>query len=1710
MPNNNNDVLSLLAASTNISPDACAIEHGDKHLSYKLLTLLSNQVARHLLAAGFQKGQLAALSLNDPLTHIIVLLGIMKAGGIFMPISPSEPLPRLRKLIELTQPIWWINDAATLKTLCSVHDSLAKEQYILLMGAASDGNLELPDAWHVFRLDKPDTTDQTWQPITLGEDDPCYIFFTSGSSGTPKPILGRFKSLSHFIRWEIKEFELDDDCRVSQLTAPTFDAFLRDLFVPLCSGGTLCVPPQSTAEFSADKLIAWLGKARVTLVHCVPSLFRTLLKEQPTDESLSSLQYVLMAGETMSVSDVQRWTDIFSDRIRLVNLYGTTETTLVKFFHRVQASDIKRGFIPIGRPIDNVRAILLDEQQHVCPRGRIGELYLRSSYFSIGYYNQPALSDEVFITNPLTGNPNDIVYRTGDRAMMLEDGNLRLLGRIDRQTKIRGVRVELEEVEAALLKYHGIHHAAVVVQTDAHSENFIQAFFVATAEIKDAQLREFLLTSLPPAMCPSTFTQLDEMPLTATGKIDRISLASRLESPQSSIADVVAPNSDTQTKLVAIWEEVLGVAPIGIHNNFFELGGHSLRALLTISRVRKTFEIELALVSFFSMPTVAELATYIDSERHITASATKRRKIAITPVSRDSDLPLSFGQQRLWFLDQLMPENPFYNISAAVSLHGPAKIDLLHRAVNTVVARHEVLRTVFLSHNGQPRQVVLTQLNIPLPVFDLTEFAHETDKQSAQIDTIIQCETQLPFDLVHGPLLRACAIRIASDQHIILTSMHHIVFDAWSLELLIHEVGLFYDAFSRGESAALPDLSIQYADFANWQRQWFQDEVLATQIDYWRNQLADAPRSLTLPVDRPHSITPSQRGLKHRFSLSKGLTDDLNSLSRDCNATLFMTLMAAYQILLSRFCGQTDICVGTPVANRNHDDLETLIGFFVNTLVIRTQIVGNPKFTDLLEDVRDTSLAAYDHQDLPFEQLVDELHIERDMRYTPLFQAVLALQNTPRSTLALTDGLRLEPVSTDNAIAKTDLDLDLTETDHGLVGFWQYATDIFEPVTIQRMADAFTSLLEQIAAKPSIRLSDIAMLNEHDRHQILHETNTTERSYPADVCVHEIFARIASQNPQSIAATLDGETISYASLNQRANQLAYYLIDQGVGSDTLIGLCMNRSIDMLVAILGILKAGGAYVPLDSDYPQERIMTILRDANVHLLITQGSLQSALPDLPARVLNQLGYQEFQLDTQRDKLAGLADTNPEVAVSPHNLAYIIYTSGSTGKPKGVAISHQAVNRLAFNHFIPFGPDCNLLCAASIAFDAATFELWGAWLHGATVVLFPERVPTAESLADALQQHPVKGAWLTASLFNALVDNAPSALHGIEYLLIGGEALSPAHVQRAYSALPNLHLINGYGPTEATTFACTYAIPRDFDAHRVPIGRPIDNTSVYVLDAQLNPVPVGAPGELYIGGDGLARGYLNQPALTAAVFVPHAFSATPGARLYKTGDRVRYLADGNLEFLGRLDDQVKLRGYRIELGEIEAQLRQHPTVSEAAVLLREDQPGHKRLVAYTVSEHDAAPEADALQRFLRARLPDYMVPSAFAALPALPLTRNGKLDRRQLPVPERLTSSQEYVPPRSTTEQLIADIWQEILDLERVGVHDNFFVLGGNSLTSAHMVSRIRLAFAIDFPLATIFAAPTLGDFSREVEERIEPSCISAPSTDSENNAVALENNT
>ncbi|MBE7384657.1 MAG: amino acid adenylation domain-containing protein [Leptolyngbya sp. SIO1E4] len=1064
----------------------------------------------------------------------------------------------------------------------------------------------------------------------------------------------------------------------------------------------------------------------------------------------------------------------------------------------------------------------------------------------------------------------------------------------------------------------------------------------------------------------------------------------------------------------------------------------------------------------------SEIIEFLQRNDIASSSITK----SILPIARDVNLPLSFAQQRLWFLQQLEPRNPFYNENFAVQLTGSLDVGTLEQSLNAIVQRHESLRTNFRAVAGQAVQIIAPELVIDLLLIDLQNLS-ETEKK-IELQRLATEQHQNPFDLAQDSLIRWMLLKLNEHKHVLLIAVHHIAIDGWSLASVFPcELLTFYQAFSTGKPVLLPELPIQYADFAVWQRQHLKGEKLESQLSYWKQQLSNAPPLLQLPSDRPRPLTQTYQGARQAFQLTKDLTKTLKAVALKAESTLFMTLLAAFKILLYRYTGQEDIIVGSAIANRNRAEIERLIGFFVNTLVLRTSVSGNPTFEELLGRVRKVMIGAYTHQDLPFEKVVEELQPERNANYNQLFQVSFVLQNTLKLKVELPE-LTITPFEIESTRALFDLHLDITETDAGLECFWEYSTDLFDAARISRMSGHFQTLLEAISANPQQRISQLPLLSETEQHQLLMEWNQTQIDYPKNICIHQLFEAQVEKTPDAVAIVFEEQQLTYRELNQRANQLAHYLSKLAVKPETLVGICMERSLEVMIVVLGILKAGGAYVPLDPAYPQERLAFMLTDSQISVLLTTKQLSKHLPKHQAYVV--------ELDTNWEFIFQGSEENFVAESKSESLAYVIYTSGSTGKPKGVLVAHQGLCNLAKEQIQLFNvqPGSRILQFASLSFDASIWEVVMALGSGATLCLGTSTsLLPGQALMELLRDQEITHVTLPPTALAVLPTKELPALCTI---IVAGEVCSTELIAEWSK---NRRFFNAYGPTESTVCATVYEC---IDASQKPlIGRPIANTQIYILDCEGLPTPIGVPGELHIGGKGLARGYLNRPELTAQKFVANPFSNEPGNCLYKTGDLCCYLPDGNVKFLGRIDHQVKVRGFRIELEEIEAALLQYPEINEALVIVREDHPDDKRIVAYLVCNQEQIPTVNQLQNFLKKKLPNYMIPSAFVVLDTIPLTPNGKVDRGILPPPESRPQLEEaYVMPQTEVEKFIATVWKEMLQIEKVGINDNFFSIGGNSLLLIKIQAKLNEVFRKELLIIEFFKYPTIKELAQYITNK------------------------
>ena len=1643
-------VHELFEAQADRTPVAVAVSCEGEQLSYGELNAQANRLARHLRTLGVGPDVRVGVCLERSVEMVVALLAVLKAGGAYVPLDPGYPIERLSYLVQDSAP-----------ALVLTHGPVGEAVHELLRGRVPVLDV-VADAerWSREQAGNPDRAG-------LSERNLAYVIYTSGSTGQPKGAMNEHRAVVNRLLWTQETYGLSADDAVLQKTPFSFDVSVWEFFWPLLSGARL-VMARPEGHKDPDYLTRVVREQRITTLHFVPSMLQFFLEHEDS-AACTTLTNVICSGEALPKSVAQRFYERLPE-VQLSNLYGPTEAAVDVTWWLCPKDNLPEN-IPIGRPVANTRMYVVDAQMEPVPVGVTGDLYIGGVQVGRGYLNRAELTAERFVSSPFV--EGDRLYKTGDLARYLPSGDIEFLGRSDFQVKIRGFRIELGEIEARLAEYPGVREAVVVALDGVEGEKRLVAYYTAepAAEISVDALRGHVLALLPAYMVPAAYVQLDAMPLSPNGKLDRKALPPP-EGDAYGTRAYEAPEGELEIALAAIWRELLKVEQVGRSDNFFELGGHSLLAMRVLSRVRQALHVEASLTNLFAHPT---LSGFAEAVKNSSGGALP----AIVPVDRSERIPLSFAQERLWFLAQLDPAaSRAYHIPFGMPIKDEVDAVALRRALDEIVARHEALRTTFAAVDGEPVQrFAPADSGFALVEHDL----RGSDDVAGELKRLSMQETGAPFDLETGPLIRGRLVTTAADDHVLLITTHHIISDGWSMGVLMREFKTLYAAYRAGEPSPLAPLAVQYADYAVWQRRWITGEVLQKQAAYWRDALASAPVLLELPTDRPRPALRDHQGARVTFAFGAELTAGLKALSRRHGTTLFMTLLAAWGTLLSRLSGQDDVVVGTAVANRARPEVEPLIGFFVNTLAVRLDFSGAPTVSTLLGRVKTQAIAGQEHQDLPFEQVVEVVNPPRSLSHTPLFQTMFVWQNAERGGGASPDASAQSkaPGGAAAVAAKFDLSLELTERGDRIAGMLVYATALFDRATMERYGGYFEQILAAMVADDRRQVDRIALMSDDERRRVLVDWNATERPYPADVCVHELFEAQAERTPLAVAVSCEGEQLSYGELNAQANRLARHLRALGVGPDVRVGVCLERSLEMVVALLGVLKAGGAYVPLDPSYPVERLSYLVQDSAPALVLTHGRIDPAVHEL---LRGHVAVLDVVADAER--WSHEPASNPERAgLDARNLAYVIYTSGSTGRPKGAMNEHGAVvNRLRWGQeTYGLTADDAVMQKTPFSFDISAWEFFWPLSSGARLVMArPDGHKDPHYLIGLVQEQRITTMHFVPSMLQFFLEHDEAAnCTTLVNVICSGEALPKSVVQRFYERLPHVRLSNLYGPTEAAIEVTAWTCPQENLPELIPIGRPIANTRMYVLDAHMEPVPTGVTGDLYIGGVQVARGYLNRAHLTAERFVTSPF--VDGERLYKTGDLARYLPSGDIDFLGRSDFQVKIRGFRIELGEIEARLAEYPGVRETVVVAHDDGAGEKRLAAYYTADAGAETSAEALRAHVLTLLPEYMVPAAFVPLDAMPLSPNGKLDRKALPAPDGVAyGTQTYEEPAGDVEETLAEIWRELLKVEQVGRNDNFFELGGHSLLAMRVLSRVRQALHIEASLTNLFSHPTLSGFA------------------------------
>jgi amino acid adenylation domain-containing protein/thioester reductase-like protein len=1637
------DVARLFAEQAERTPQLTAVAVGDARLSYAELEQRANSLAHYLLAQGAEPGGQIALLMEPSLELIVAILAVIKTGNAYAPLDPKAPSARLAGM-------------------------LAELRFKQLLSHRGLADLLAVDGLDILDLDE---CAADWvscstapPPVRVDTRQLFYVIHTSGSTGKPKAAGVYHDSFVNLITWWNREFGFGCADKCLLINKITFDLAQKNVWGALLTGGELHLAVGE--HFDPEYVRRTIASQGITWINCTPSMGYALVEGEDVDyRDLTTLRYLLLGGEPVNKARLAPWLLSEHSRCELVNTYGPTECADLCTTHRFTRNEFEDLGLPVtvGKNLPNIHMLVLDRFNNPLPTGIAGEVMIGGVSLGVGYLNNPGLTATQFIPHPQPDVPGERLYRTGDLGYFRDDGSIIVKGRVDFQVKIRGYRIELEEIDAVLRLHAEVQDAVTVVAGGDHQQ--LVSYVVPVAKVGEnlaafrSALREHLAQRLPDYMVPSIFVLLEAIPLNVNGKVDRAALPEADDIDAVQAGEIQAPGDDVEEALLAVWQKVLGRDDIGVHDNFFALGGHSLSITQIFSRIPKVFEVKLGLSELFENPTIAGQAALIRTRRNGNAVASYP---PLTRRERPDPLPLSYAQSRLWFVQEFAPDNPAYNVPNAVLFDAPANIEALLRALLWLTRRHESLRTRFPSIGGEPRQEILEDFNPPFEIEDLTLLpAAEREPRAGEIATL---EAQTPFDLADAPPVRY-RLLVDEGNAVLLATLHHIVTDGWSTDIFVRELRDAYAAYQRGGEPELPELALQYADYALWQRDFLSGEVRERQVAYWRGELASSVDTISLPYDFPRPAQLSWQGGLLRTEYPPELVQALKTLAEKQGATLFTTLMAAFELLLFRWSGQDDFVVGTPIANRHMEEIEPVIGFFVNTLPLRARMDGDQSFLDLLAAVKRGAHAAYEHQDLPFEVLVDELKPARSAAYNPFFQVCLALRNAYEN-MALIDS--------ENWVARWDLYAVFSEQD-GLTGQWEFSRDVFRPETIQRLADSFAVLLPQLVADPDKPLVDYDLLNAQGTAATLALGKGPQLDLGGRLFT-DLFMEQVRERPEAMAIWHQDTGIGYGELNRRANRLAHFLIRLGAASERRVGLCLERGPDWIVSILAVLKTGAAYVPLDPNYPAERLQFMLEDSDCGWLIAHSHIAEHIP-------LSSGIRVLVLDGERLReaieLESAADPD-NIEILPEHLAYIIYTSGSTGRPKGTLIEHRnlALVSVALAQRFDFRVSSRMLQFASFSFDASVWE-WAVALAGGgrLCMAAEEAIKSPERLAAFVAGAGTTHALLPPSLL-AYLDRGKLAC--LDHLLVGGEGYQQA-LAEAWS--PNRRFFNAYGPTE-TTVICMAADYHPGDA-KLTLGHAVANTELFVLDGKQRPVPVGVPGELCIGGAGVCRGYLNRPELNSEKFIAHPFRPDSGERLYRTGDLVRWLDDGSIEFLGRIDHQVKIRGFRIELGEIEARLMEHPRVSDAVVLAREIATGNPQLLAYVLSDGAGDGLREELMTGMRESLPHFMVPMAVIAMPAWPMTPNGKIDRRALPSPvEADMALRVGEPPRSERERWLIELWREILDVEAVGATDDFFALGGHSLSATKLMARVREESGRSMPLKDFFVSPTVRSMAAYLE--------------------------
>ena len=1665
------------------SPEALAAVFRDERINYEDLNKRANKLAWFLIERGIGADTLVCISAERSIKFLISVLGIFKAGAAYLPLDPLSPSARLRNVLEQSKSRFVITtelESSTLIRSLGTMDQEARPQIFLFEECLNQG---LPDS-------DP--------PIRSTPNDLAYVIFTSGSTGLPKGAMVEQKGMMNHLYAKIKDLGISASDRIVQNASQCFDISVWQFLAGLLAGAEIHIVDQDVAH-DTDGLLRYTESKGITILEVVPSMLRTILdsaKAATGEYGFSALRWMILTGEALPPRYCAEWLSLYT-HIPMLNAYGPTECSddVTHYpVHEAPAEDVVH--MPIGYPVANTKLYVMEqhgETFRLCPAGISGELWVAGIGVGRGYINDAQRTGAAFFKDPFSEDSDARLYRTGDLARYLPEGRIEFLGRIDSQVKIRGFRIELGEIESILLRHESVKECVVVVRSsrqmqgklvaremlakvdvDRSERKRLLAYVVCRDEVSNFVLRGFLQQYLPPYMIPEQFIRLDALPVNANGKVEK----NNLPEPENVRPDLdqpfVAARNGLEELIASIWQGQLGVDRIGVDDSFFDLGGDSLLAVQVLNRLRQATNCNITFRDFFEARTVAELARIVECTNKDLSSTT----LPISARAQSERYRLSFAQERLWFLWRLEPDNPYYTFQGILNVKGELNLPEFRRAWRAIWKRHEILRARFGVEDGSPFQVFDDGESFE-PLFISLTHLPEAERHQA-VRNRARAEGERVFDLEEGKLFRIQLFKLSETEHAALLTMHEIILDGWATCVMIRELGELYAGFIKGEESPLPGLPVKFSDFVLWEGDNIKRDGLEEQEDYWRSKLAGELPILDLATDRPRPLSPTFLGQSRGVLLHAELSDHIHALSRQEGTTLFVVILASFYHMLHLYTGQDDLIVGAPLANRSHRETEDIVGFFLNMLAFRTDLSGDPSFRELIGRVHGTVTDGITRSDYPFIWLLETVSAVRNPSIAPVFQVMLNMLSFPQITLQY-DDLEIGFRELETGYTKYDLSLYAQEQGDRVYLQLSYLTDLFDDEAAAKILNNLVAFLESAVADPAARMSQLEVLTEDEKKTLLAEFNRREQDVDYSQSIHELFELQVEKTPLQTALIFNGGRLNYSDLNARANQMAHFLRGRGVGPETGVAVCLERSFDTIIALLGIIKAGGYYIALDPDYPPLRLKTMLEDTAASLLLLHQNRD--------QYENYWGEKVYLDDWTL--FQGEEVSNPSALSTPDNLLNIVYTSSTTGNPKGALITVRSVlNRLFWMwEKYPFQADDVAVLQKSTALVAATWECFGALLKGIpTVILSREDLLDPQELWSKLVTERVSYFLASPALLQGVIEQAES--HPSEWITLrlattSAETVSVAMTTHWNKLFPRAPLLNLYGSTECSSNVTIYdtaEVPPD--AARVLVGKPLVNTRVHILSDQLGLVPIGGKGEMCVSGECLARGYLNLPELTAERFIPDPFSDHPGSRLYRTGDVARYCNDGNIELIGRKDNQTKIRGFRVELDDIEVAILWHPMVSKCAVRVYQDQEGRSRLAAYLIA--DSAMSSSTLRSFLRERLPEYMIPSDFVVVDALPLTPAGKIDRRALPLPDRTRPdlASTFVAPRTEAETLVARIWSQILGVEQVGVYDNFFDLGGHSLMATQILSRLRNVANVEIPLRAMYETPTIANLAEAVD--------------------------